>query len=128
VLDASAILALLYKEPGAERVFSLLNQEGTDVFVSAVNLSEAHCRLLRDGLAMEEAWKLLADLKLAIIPFEEADAYRTGQTYRQTASLGLSFGDRACLALAAGKRATVWTADRMWKKLKIGVAIELIRT
>jgi PIN domain nuclease of toxin-antitoxin system len=47
--------------------------------------------------------------------------------YRETKSLGLSLGDRACLALAATTHATVWTTDRAWKKLKIGVRVDLIR-
>jgi ribonuclease VapC len=127
VLDASAILAILYDEPGAEKVSSLLNHEDTVPLVSAVNLCEAHTRLLREGLAEDEAWKILADLKLTIAPFEEVDAYRTGLLYNRTAVLGLSLGDRACLALAASKDATVWTADRIWKRLRIGITIELIR-
>lgn len=127
VLDASAILAILYAEPGAEKISSLLNHEETAPFVSAVNLCEAHTRLLRDGLGDDEAWKLLADLKLTVAPFEERDAYRAGHLYRRTAALGLSLGDRACLALASSKDAAAWTADRVWKKLKIGIEIELIR-
>jgi ribonuclease VapC len=127
VLDASAILAILYEEPGAEKVSALLNQDDTIPLLSAVNLCEAHTRLLRDGLAEDEAWKLLVDLKLTIVPFEATDAFRAGQLYKRTAVLGLSLGDRACLALAANRNATVWTADRVWKKLKVGIAIELIR-
>jgi ribonuclease VapC len=127
VLDASAILAILYEEPGAERVSSLLNDEDIVPFMSSVNLCEAFMRLAREGMAEDEAWKLLADLKLAIVPFEEMDAFRGGQLYKRTAPLGLSLGDRACLALAVRKNATVWTADRIWKKLKIDVAVELIR-
>jgi len=127
VLDASAILAILYEEPGAERVSSLLNHEDTVPLMSSVNLCEAYTRLLRDGMAEDEAWKLLADLKLTIVPFEEMDAFRGGQLYKRTALLGLSLGDRACMALAVSKNATVCTADRIWKKLKIDIAVELIR-
>ena len=127
VLDASAILAILYEEPGAEKVSLLLNHEDTIPFVSAVNLCETYTRLLRDGLEDDEAWKLLADLKLTVVPFDEADAYRAGQMYKRTAALGLSLGDRACLALASSKEATAWPAHRVWKKVKVVVEIELIR-
>ena len=127
VLDSSAVLAILYEEPGAERVSALLHDEETVPLISTVNLCEAHTRLLRDGLGDEEAWKLLSDLKLTIEPFEEVDAYGAGQLYKKTISLGLSLGDRACLALASRRGATAWTADRIWKKLKVEIAIELIR-
>jgi PIN domain nuclease of toxin-antitoxin system len=127
VLDASAILAILYEEPGAAKVSELLNDEGILPLASAVNWCEAHTRLLRDGLEDDEAWKLLADLNLTVVPFEEADAYRAGQLYRRTSALGLSLGDRACLALALKEGAVAWTADRVWKRLKVDVEIELIR-
>ncbi len=73
------------------------------------------------------AWRLLSDLKLSVAPFQETDAHAAGELYPRTASLGLSLGDRACLALALRKKATVWTADRVWKRLQIGVTSELIR-
>jgi PIN domain nuclease of toxin-antitoxin system len=127
VLDSSAILAVLYSEPGASKVVSILHSEEVEVLVSAVNLCEVHTRLLRDGLPDHEASRILANLKLTVVPFEEGDAYAAGELSNQTRSLGLSLGDRACLALATKWSLTARTADRVWKKLRVGIPIELIR-
>ena len=127
VLDASAILALLYREPGAERIENLLSLEDTKVLISSVNLSEIYARLLRDEVHEDEAFRLLENLKLTVAPFTEADAYRAGRLQRKGQTAGLSFGDRACLALAETHRAVAWTADRAWTKVELNVQVELIR-
>ncbi len=44
-----------------------------------------------------------------------------------TQPLGLSLGDRACLALALGRQIPAVTADRTWARLKIGVPVQVIR-
>ncbi len=127
MLDSSAILAVLYSEPGARKVLAVLQSEEVEALVSAVNLCEVHTRLLRDGLPGQEAARLLTSLNLAVVPFSEGDAYAAGEMSNKTRALGLSLGDRACLALAAKRNLTAWTADRLWKKLRVGTPIELIR-
>ena len=44
-----------------------------------------------------------------------------------TRARGLSFGDRACLALGLALRASVYTADKSWKGLRVGVRIHVVR-
>lgn len=118
---------MLYREPGSDRVIELLDQVGIVALISAVNLSEVYASLLSNGMSEDEAFRLLMGLQLTVVPFTEADAYRAGRLRSKVASFGLSFGDRACLALAEAKDAVAWTADHAWSKVKIGVVVELIR-
>jgi ribonuclease VapC len=127
VLDASALLAYIQGEAGADRVESLLNEGKVDVLVSAVNLAETAGKLTRDGLQEEAIRADILGLGLEIVAFDVDQAFNTGTIVAQTASLGLSLGDRACLALAASKNAPAWTTDRAWKKLKTRVKVELLR-
>lgn len=123
VLDASALLALLNAEKGAQLVEDLLPQSVT----SAVNLAEVATRLSVVGMPENEIREALMLLGLETIPFDQEQAFQAGLLYPHTASLGLSLGDRACLALANGTAATAVTADRAWKNLDIEVQIQLIR-
>ena len=106
---------------------ALLDTDGVEAMVSAVNLCEVQTRLLRDGLLAEQVFRVLSGLELTVVPFGEAEAKAASALYRETKALGLSLGDRACLALGLHNGVTVWTADSVWKRLKLGVEIELIR-
>jgi ribonuclease VapC len=123
VLDASALLALLNAEDGAELVGDLL----PDAVVSAVNLAEVVARLTAIGMPQGEIREALALLGLPVVPFDEAQGYQAGLFYSQGKLVGLSLGDRACLALAQAMEATAVTADQAWGGLDIGVEIQLIR-
>lgn len=123
VLDASAVLAVLNAEVGADRVQHILPR----AVLSAINHAEVVTRLVAVGMPEMEIREVLALLGLKIIPFEEKEAFQSGLLYAATRTLGLSLGDRACLALAKIEGATAVTADRAWKNVKGGVKIELIR-
>ena len=123
VLDASALLALLNAEEGADLVQDLL----PDAVISAVNLAEAVTRLSAVGMPGNEIRAALALLGLETIPFGEEQAFQVGLLYPHTQPFGLSLGDRACLALAQATAATAVTADQAWEGLDIGVGIRLIR-
>lgn len=123
VLDASALLALLNAEPGSQAVAERLSEAA----VSAVNLSEVVAKLSERGIPESELRTALDGLGLDVVPFDEATAYRAGLLRRATRSLGLSLGDRACLALALQLAAPVLTTDRSWKALRIGVKVRAIR-
>lgn len=123
VLDASALLALLNDERGASSVRELL----PDAWISAVNLAEVVTRLSLLGMPEEQIREALTLLGLNVEPFDEEQAFRTGLFVAKTHSLGLSLGDRACLALASATGATAVTADRVWKDLDLGVKIQLLR-
>jgi ribonuclease VapC len=127
VLDASAVLAALQKEPGAERVLEALkNFEGT-LAISSVNFCEVCTKLVREKASRADLELSIEPFRSYVVPFDDLQAQKAAELYPQTSSLGLSLGDRACLALAASIDARVWTTDRTWKALKIGIEVELIR-
>lgn len=123
VLDASALLAVLCAEPGAERVEPHL--EGARI--GAVNLSEVVAKLIEDGVPEAEIRRAIGRLELDVHAFGQQDAYAAGILRRSTRALELSFGDRACLALAQSVNAPALTADRSWAQLDLGIAVEVIR-
>lgn len=125
VLDTSAILALFWQEPGWERVSEVL--ERGDHAISAVNLAELASKFVDAGMPLAEIPNLLAALKLNVQPFDASFALESGNLRAMTRTLGLSLGDRACLALAQRLNATALTADRPWVKLDLGILIECIR-
>jgi len=121
VLDASALLAFLHEEPGAERV----ELEGSAI--SAVNWSEVLSKCLARGVPTEGLREDLEALGLSIEPFTLQDAELAATLWPQVRSLGLSLGDRACLALGLRLGLPVITADRAWKGLRLGIEIRVIR-
>ena len=120
VVDASAVLALLRHERGHDRVEAVLDR----ATISAVNLAEVLLVLTRKGASIADAHDALDRLRLTVAPFDAAQAWRVGGT---TGPSTLSLGDRACLALAASRRAPALTADRAWTKLNLDVEVELLR-
>lgn len=124
VLDASALLAYIHSEPGADRVKSVLDQ----AMVSAVNLAEAVTKLVSTTGSTERTLQLIAETEVDVVDFDQSLADQTGALAALTRSRGLSLGDRACLALARREHATAMTADHAWSKLDLGVDIELIRS
>ena len=123
VLDASALLAYLRSEKGAERVASDIG----DAIISAVNHAEVVSKLLLRGATLAVVQKALSYLELDVIDFDRELAESAGELISQTSRMGLSLGDRACLALAAREALPVLTADRAWSNLDIGVEVRLVR-
>jgi PIN domain nuclease of toxin-antitoxin system len=123
VLDASAILALLNAEPGSRVVEESLSEAA----VSAVNLSEVIAKLSERGMPEAAIRIALQGLGLEVHPFDAVAAHSAGMLRSATRGLGLSMGDRACLALGISLSAAVLTADRTWKKLKVGARVRVIR-
>lgn len=123
VLDASALLALLGSEPGTEVVTETI----PGAAISTVNLSEVVSKLTERGVPEQAVRAALEEIELEIHPFSEDLAYRTGFLRLATRSLGLSLGDRACLALGQQLTAVVLTTDRNWCELDLGIEIRAIR-
>jgi PIN domain nuclease of toxin-antitoxin system len=123
VLDSSAVLAHLRGEPGADLVQPKL-QTG---LVCAVNLAEIAGRLSDWGQSSDEVSTVIGLLALTVRPFDESLAFRAGALRSRTRSLGLSLGDRACLAMAEQEGLPVMTADRAWATLDLAVTVQLIR-
>lgn len=124
VLDSSAVLAVIYRERGAD---SLSPELLANAIISAVNLAEVHSKLVANGWDAQQAWDDCAGIVDESVPFTTSHAKRTGSLILKTRAFGLSLGDRACLALALELGAPVCTADRSWKSLKLGIPIHVIR-
>jgi ribonuclease VapC len=128
VIDASALLALLQDESGSDEVVDAISAGAA---ISTVNFSEVLAKLAEHGQpavvavgAIHEA----AEGALRIEPFTEDDAAEAADLRPRSKAQGLSFGDRACLALAARFEVPAVTADREWGRLPdVGVAVKLIR-
>jgi ribonuclease VapC len=123
VLDASALLALLKAEPGAERVAEVIDR----AVMGAVNLAEVTSKLIWENVPRGQIQEWIGVLELEIRPFDQELAYAAGALLTATRSKGLSLGDRACLALALRLGGTAMTTDRAWAQVDVGVPIELIR-
>ncbi len=115
ILDASALLALLQDEPGSEQVLQALEQGA----ISAANLSEVTGKLIQAGVPKKEVFSILESLDLNVIPVDEHTALLAGSLIKETRSLGLSLGDRLCLATAIIRKEAAVTADKAWAKLKL---------
>lgn len=123
VLDASAVLAVINAEPGAEIVIENLD----DALVSAVNHAEVVSKLIERGVSLDLARAAIRKIGVQVIDFDIDLADRTGDLRRHTRHLGLSLADRACLALAEREGILALTADRKWSALEVGVKIRIIR-
>ncbi len=124
VLDASALLAVLNREPGADK---LTPQMLSSAASSTVNLAEVQSKLVSKGLNPDEAWEATLSPIREAVAFTAEHARTAGSLVVQTRTLGLSLGDRACLALGLALKAPVYTADKSWRSLKVGVRIHIIR-
>jgi ribonuclease VapC len=124
VLDASVILAILNQEAGASKITEELLSSAV---CSTVNLAEVQNKLVRDGIDSDEAWNAISALLQATEPFTAEQAKLAGSLVAETRSLGFSLGDRACLALGLAVNAPVYTADKSWSKVKLGIPIHVIR-
>lgn len=116
-------MALIRREAGAPRVEKSL----PDAIISTVNQAEVQTKLVSAGLEEGLAWWHIAEVDCSAVPFDEEQARISGGLVRITRPLGLSLGDRACLALAIQRKAVVYTTDRAWKDLNLGIEIEVIR-
>jgi len=124
VLDASAILAVINGEPGAEKLTPALLARALG---SAVNLAEVHTKLVSRGWTSEQAWEDATSPVREVLPFDVEQARIAGDLVTQTRHLGLSLGDRACLALGVALNVPVYTAEKAWKRVRLGVRIHVIR-
>ncbi|MEO1082064.1 MAG: type II toxin-antitoxin system VapC family toxin [Pseudomonadota bacterium] len=124
LLDASALLASINEERGANTVETALS----DAAMSSVNVAEVASKLTEHGWSPTDIGPLFEQLQLSIIPFDLSTALQSGQLRQATRNLGLSLGDRACLATAMAHSMDVLTADKTWGKLKIrGLTIITLR-
>lgn len=123
VLDASALIALLRKEPGAEQVAAVL----TDSCISSVNLAETYGKMVEYGKRLEDVAYQIERLRIPVIPFDSGQAQIVASFWKLTRSIGMSLGDRACLALALQRSAPAFTTEKDWLRCDVGVHVVKIR-
>ncbi len=123
VLDASALMALIRGESGADAVAACLSR----AVISTVNQAEVQTKLVAAGLDEPLAWWHIAEAQCSSVPFDEDQARIAGGLVKATRPYGFSLGDRACLALAMQRKATVYTTQREWTRLGLDLKIEVIR-
>lgn len=125
VLDASALLALLRDEPGADRVRTAL----AGAAMTTVNLAEVVGHFARNGASLDAIRQVLDPLPVDPVDFDDDLAWEAGMLIQATAPAGLSLGDRACLALARRLRVPAMTADRQWSQIadRTAVTVDIIR-
>ena len=124
ILDASAILAFLQRERGAE---ILTREIRRHAIAGAVNLAEVQTKLVKGGFSPDEAWEQTLTVVATVAPYTEDHAKMAGSLITITEKYGLSLGDRSCLALAIVLKAPVYTTEQTWRDLKVGVPIHVIR-
>lgn len=127
VLDSSAVLAYLQQEAGWERVESALVRD--HCLLSCVNLAEVLSRLADWGVPLVEAEARIRAIDLELVGFDGDLPRLSAQLRPPTRAIGLSLGDRACLALGQARGTTVLTADRAWTRLDpaLGIRVECLR-
>ncbi len=115
LLDASALLALVLDERGADRVEAQLDSSA----IHAVNLTEVITKLLQKGIPAEEAGRVAEEMALDVYEeFGALQAVSCGELHASTRPLGLGLGDCVCLTVAAWRGMTAVTCDRRWLDLK----------
>jgi PIN domain nuclease of toxin-antitoxin system len=124
VLDASALLALLHNEQGADKVAHAIFNKA---IISSVNWAEVIQKTNAKGINVNQLDNELITLGLAFYPFDIQQAHVAGTLWQKTKPFGLSLADRACLALAMQLNLPVLTADKIWCELALDIPIQLIR-
>jgi PIN domain nuclease of toxin-antitoxin system len=123
VLDASALLAVMNSEPGADIVRASL----VGALMSAVNYSEVMKKTIERSVAVDKLHALIKTASIDIIPFDALLAEASAELYPATKAHGMSFADRACLALGIQRKLLVLTAERKMRIKSLPVTVKLIR-
>jgi ribonuclease VapC len=123
VLDASALIAFLRREPGADKVAEVL----ANSCISAVNLAETLGKMVEHGKPLEATSYQVERLRIEVIPFDEEQARIAASLWKQTRSVGMSLGDRACISLALKTSLPAFTTEEAWAKASLGINLVKIR-
>lgn len=129
VIDASAVLALMFKENGQNVVLDLFKNPNVRIYISAVNWSEVVQKSLQAELQIEEIKTALLEMGLRIAQVTAEDAEYAARIWQLSKVHGLSIADRLCFALGARMKAKIYTADKVWLNLSepLALSVECIR-
>jgi ribonuclease VapC len=123
VLDASALIAFLRKEPGQERIAEVLSRS----CISSVNMAETLGKMVEHGKRLEDVAYQVSRLQIEVVPFDAEQAQIAASFWEATRNVGMSLGDRACLALALKTSLPAFTTESDWLKCSLGVEVVKIR-
>jgi PIN domain nuclease of toxin-antitoxin system len=123
VLDASAVLAAFFDEPGADRIAERMS----GALFSTVNYAEVVTKLVDRGTPRDQILEIMAQLDVEVVSVDRDQATTAGLLRHETRSAGLSLGDRTCLALAISRGGVALTTDRAWAELDIDAVVEVVR-
>lgn len=122
--DASAILAPLFDEPGADVVAQYTGR----IRILTVTLTEVVAQLAERGIDESDIRVIVARMNLRIEPYDFETALQAGMLRPETRHLGLGLGDRATIAYAILSGLPVLTADHAWERLSLtGLTVIPIR-
>ena len=124
VFDASAMLALIQHERGAENLTAEIRQNAV---ASTVNLAEVQSKLVKKSNDPNKSWATALSTVTTVEPYTREQARIAGDLIATTEKYGLSLGNRSCLALAITLKAPVYTTEQLWRNLKVGIPIHVIR-
>jgi len=124
VFDASVMLAMIQHERGTEQVTDEILDRSV---ASTVNLAEVQSKLVKKGYMPDEAWEDTLSAVKTAEQYTSEHARIAGDLIATTEKYGLSLGDRSCLALAIALKAPVYTTEQVWKNLKVGIPVHVIR-
>jgi len=122
ILDASTVLVVLQEEAGADDAMEYF----AGASISTVNMAEVLTKLIEKGRDPVKALEVFELLQLNVVEFDQEHAKKAAELRPLTKHLGLSLGDRCCLAFAILSESTAVTADRQWKKVK-SCSVEVVR-
>jgi PIN domain nuclease of toxin-antitoxin system len=121
LLDTSALIALLKKEPGYEEIEDIIANSA----ISSVNLSELVAVLARSGISDLDIDEMIKDIVPEIIPFCEYTSIKAGKLLTITKTYGLSLGDRACIATGDFYEMEIHTTDKAWLKVQSEITAKI---
>ena len=125
LLDASALLAFIQEEQGAEAVDAVLETS----LMSAVNFSESAARIAARGIDPRPVLSDILEFGLDVLDFDFrcSMALIDVQAHERRIGVRLSLGDRCCLATAMAEELPILTADREWSRFADLVDIRFVR-
>lgn len=123
ILDSSAVLAMVFGEPGGGHVLS----KSRGALLSAVNADEVFHKVARKGIDRRDVETQLTKLAVEITAFDTAQARLCAALHPRVAGTDRSFADRACLSLGMATGWPILTADDKWLTLGLDLDIRLIR-